>query len=285
MKKIFLITLLCLSLVKLKAQEGIVFKMQYMPNRTYKSTIGIAVKVNAEVTGSQSVIDKLKSQGISSPVEGNLAAGITGEMKTGSMGVDNAVPMDMEYKVSNISANANGKDFPIPPMVTEKEINIKGRITRDGQLQLVDSAQGKAVSDSTKARMQHIISMVQKEIRFPSRPLKVGDSFTDTIPIHIPGHGDSYMQANAKAVYKLVSVANGNAYFGVVPTFILNFKMHDATIDITGMGIGRLIYSIKDNFPISKETTMNIKIKVTSDKVNIDGTSTVTAHYTCTINQ
>ena len=285
MKRLFFILLLCSFLAQLKAQDGVVFKMQYMPDRTYKTTADLSVKVNTDVTGSRETIEKLKSEGITPPVDGNLAAGFTGEMKSGALAADKSIPMDMDFKITSISASANGKDFPIPPKLAEKDIKLKGRVSGDGKLQLEVSDEQRPVSDSLKARMQHILSLVQSEIRFPARALKPGDSFTDTIPIKIPGRNGSFVQVSATAVYKLVSISGGNAYFGVMPTFSVNYKMQDASVAVTGMGIGRLIYSIKDNFPVSRETTINIKFKVISAKANLDGTSTLSSHYACTINQ
>ena len=96
------------------------------------------------VTGDQQLIDKLNSQGITQPVNANLSVGLNGDTKTGAMGADKTFPLNMDYKISNISVTANGKQMPIPPKVTEKDLKMVGHISEDWKLHM-DSAEGKKV--------------------------------------------------------------------------------------------------------------------------------------------
>ena len=53
---------------------------------------------------------------------------------------------------------------------------------------------------------------------------------------------------------------------------------------MSGTGTGKMVYSMKDSFPLSKTANINMKIKVTTPKVNVDGTAVVVSKYDCTIN-
>lgn len=284
MKKTFLLILLCLSLIQVKAQQGVVFKIKYLPNRNYQSTISADVKFNVTVTGDQQILDKLKSQGITQPVNADLSIALGGFLKTGALGTDNSMPVNIDYKLSDISVTANGKQLPIPPKATEKDIKLLGHIGQDWKLK-IDSADGKAIADTAEKKMQQMMGMIQKQIQFPDKPLKPGDTFTQGSPMTIPlDKNGNDIKVNAGVIYKLVSISDGKAYFELTPNFSLNFQIKDINVAMSGSGTGKMVYSIKDSFPLSKEGNINMKIKVTSTKINVDGTAAITSKYDCTIN-
>lgn len=284
MKKIFLIAFICLGFTQLWAQQGLVFKIKYLPNHNYQSNISVDMKANATVTGDQQIIDKLKEQGITQPVNANLSMALSGIMKTGALGADQSMPVNMDYKINNISVSANGNQVPIPPKATEKDIKMVGHISQDWKLK-IDSANGKAVADTAQQKMQQMMNMLQKQVQFPDKPLKPGDSFTQGAPMNIPvGKDGSSAKVDVGITYKLVRIADGKAYFDLIPNFNMNLQVGKASVVMGGTGTGSMVYSIKDNFPLSKEGTINMKIKVTSPKINVDGTAVVTSKYDCVIN-
>ncbi|HTD42395.1 MAG TPA: hypothetical protein VK671_17320 [Mucilaginibacter sp.] len=284
MKKIYLLVFLCLSLTQLRAQQGVVFKIKYLPNHNYQSTISADVKFNVTVTGDQQIIDKLKSQGITQPVNANLSIALGGFLKTGALGADNSMPVNIDYKLNNISVNANGKQMPIPPKATEKDIKLSGHVSQDWTLK-IDSADGKAVADTAENKMQQMMNILQKQIQFPDKPLKPGDSFTQGAPMTIPLDKDGHnINIDAGIIYKLVRISDGKAFFDLTPNFKLNFQMKDISVDMSGTGTGKMVYSIKDSFPLSKEGNISMKIKVISPKINVDGTAVITSKYDSTIN-
>jgi len=283
MKKFFLLLVVCASVSQLKAQNGVVFKIKYLPGRNYATMVNVGMKINATLSGDQQLIDKLSAQGITQPMNASLSLSINGNTKTGVLNSDKTFPLNMDYKIADISVEANGKQFPIPPKATDKDIKASGHITQDWQLQ-IDSADGKKVNDTTSKKMQQMLDMFQKQIQFPDKPLKPGDTFTQGAPMNIPVKGTDNIVVNASTTYKLVSIADGKAYFDIVPNFSMDFKIKTIAVNVIGTGTGKMVYSIKDSFPISKEGTVNLKIKVTSDKINVDGTAVVTTKYSCTIN-
>lgn len=284
MKKIYLLVFMCFGFTQLWAQKAILFKIKYMPNRNYQSNISLDMKINATVTGDQQILDKLKEQGITQPVDANFSIALGGMMKTGALGSDNTMPLNMDYRISNISVTANGKQMPVPPKVTEKDIKMVGHISPDWKIK-IDSADGKVVMDSTEKKMQQMMNMVQKQIQFPDKPMKPGDTFTQGSPMTIPlDKNGNNIQIDADIIYKLVSVSDGKAYFDMTPNFTMNFKLRNTSVDMSGTGTGKMVYSLKDNFPLLKEANISMKLKVSSPKINVDGTATVISKYECTIN-
>ena len=52
--------------------------------------------------------------------------------------------------------------------------------------------------------------------------------------------------ANAKSVYKLVSITGGNAYFDVrYKLWIMSIPIQGDAINLTGSGTGKLVYDLK----------------------------------------
>jgi len=284
MKKICLIALLCLIFIQVKAQDGATFKIKFKPNYTYKSDISVNMKLDANATGDPDIIDKLKSSGITNPITALLDMGFNGVMKTGSTGADNSFPLTMDYKIAKLSVSANGQEAPIPPSVSEKDIKIVGSISQDGVMS-IDSAAGKKADDSTKNQMKQMMELFQKKIQFPAKAMKPGESFTQTTPMNLPmGKNGGNINVNYSTTYKLVSISDGKAFFDVVPNFSMDFSIQKIAINMSGTGLGKMVYSIKDNFPISNEGNFTLKLKVTSAKVNVDATGDIKTSSTTVIN-
>jgi len=283
MKKIYLYALLCLSFTQLKAQDGVVFKIKYLPNHNYQSTIDMGLKLNLTITGDPQILEKLSSQGITQPVKADIKLGMGGTLKTGAMLSDNTFPLTIDYKISELSVSANGKQIPIPPKITETEIKGSGHASKGWQIQL-DSVMGKKIADTAQQKMKQMMDLVQKQIQFPDKPLKPGDSFTQGGPMNIPISEGNNIKMSAGVTYKLISISDGKAFFDMTPNFSMDFTMKGVAINFNGTGTGKMVYSIKDNFPLSKDGTINMVLKVNAGKVNVDGTAVVTTSYTGTVN-
>jgi hypothetical protein len=285
MKKIYFLALLCLPFA-LKAQQGVVFKIKYQPDRNYTMNVSMGMKMTANVTGDSAVINKLKSSGITSPVNVDFELGMGGTMKSGHAGADNSFPLVMDYKINNLTVSANGNQAPIPPSVSEKDIRMVAHVSHDGVI-MIDSANGKRTDDTTREKMKQMMGLFQKQIQFPDKPMKPGDSFTQSSPMTIPlgtkVGGD--IKINYSVTYKLNNIADGKAYFDILPTFSMDFSIQNkVSVNMSGTGTGKMVYSIKDNYPLSNQGTFNMKLKVNAGKVNVDGDAVITANSTSTIN-
>jgi hypothetical protein len=283
MKKLYTLALLCLFVSQLRAQQGVVFKVKYMPQKTYQSSVSVGAKLNINLSGDPKFIDMLKSQGITPPIIASLNMGLGGTIKTGILSADNTFPLAIDYKISNLAVEANGKQVPIPANATEKSIKVIGHVNADGQIK-IDSAEGRKVNDTTEHKMQQMMDLMQKQIKFPDKPMKPGDSFVQGAPMNIPVGKDNNVKIEGGITYKLIRIADGKAYFDMIPAFSMNLTIKNTTVTMTGTGTGKMVYSIKDNFPLSKDAKFTMKIKVVSEKVNVDGTADITSTYTCAIN-
>ncbi|HTI59970.1 hypothetical protein [Mucilaginibacter sp.] len=275
MKKICLLAFLSVPFIQLKAQDAVVFKLRYLPNHVYNMSVMMGMKISANVSGDQSFIDKLNSEGITQPVKANFQIGMTDKMATGPAGTDKMMPLTADFRLDSIFADIGGKQPPIPPNIAGKNIKMFGRASQENLSVLIDSVAGKKTSDSSQMKMRQMMGLVQKQIKFPEKALKPGDSFTQSTPMNIPITRDNSIKIDAAITYKLVSISDGKAYFDLIPNLDINLNLPKATVNITGSGSGKLVYSIKDDFPLSRDVNFKMVVKVTSEKVNVDGTADI----------
>ena len=153
---------MCFSLTQVKAQKGVVLKVKYLPNHDYQTSLSMDMKLVASVTGDQQIIDKLNSQGITQPINANVSLAMAGDSRTGAVAADKTFPINIDYKINNISVSANGKEVPIPPKVTEKDLKLVGHVSEDWKIQ-IDSAEGKKVTDSTEKKMKQMMNIPATE--------------------------------------------------------------------------------------------------------------------------
>jgi hypothetical protein len=268
-----------------RAQESTVYKIKYLPNKNYQMSMKMGMKLTGTISGDTAVINKLKSSGITQPVNVSMDFGLNANMKSGSVGSDGSFPLVVQYKIDHINVSLSGKQIPIPPKISETNLRMVGRVGSDG-IFTIDSVAGKKANDSTQKQMKQMMGLFQKQVQFPNKALKPGDTFTQTVPFNLPvgknGGGDVHI--NYSTTYKVTDISGGKAYFDVTPTFSLDFSMQKAKASISGTGTGKMVYSIKDNFPISHDGDFNMTIKVDADKVKVDGNAVITGTTSTVIN-
>jgi hypothetical protein len=269
MKKLLYLALLLIGF-NVEAQKGIVFKMKFLPDHDYNGTVNMTINCKVNLSGDKDVLDKLETQGITQPITANVVMKMGGDTKTGAIGSNNIFPLTMNYKIDQLTVNLNGKEIPVPIPATANAITIYGHMGADGKL-TADSLGGNKMKDTAQQKISQMMNSFQQRIIFPDRPLHIGDTFTQDMPLGIPLAGN--MKADAKTVYKLVNISNGNAFFDVTQSMNMAIPIKTETLTLTGSGSGKLIYDIKNNFPIDFKSNMTLKFLGNIEKVAIDATA------------
>jgi len=280
MKKIIYLALLLIAF-KAEAQKGVVFKIKYLPNHTYDGTIGIKISANVNLSGNDTIVSKLQQQGISLPVSVNLALKIKGDMRTGSKSAEGIFPLSMKYNVDELSGDLNGKSFPIPMDKLKTGVQMYGHIEPGGTVK-ADSIAGQKLNDASAQNFSKMMDLVQKNIKFPDHPIKVGESFTQDVPLNIPVTGNMHM--DSKVVYTLVNIADGKAYFDIQQTMDMRIPIQGDAISLSGSGAGKMVYSIKDNFATAYSADMDIKFTGQIKTLKIDASAKMMMEYKYDIN-
>ncbi len=282
MKKVLLITIMASFVSLVIAQKSVTFKMKYLPNHNYDMAMNMAMNFKVNLSGNDDIISKLESQGITQPLNADVKMDMGGNTKTGNAAADGTFPMTMNIKLNNVSVQLSGKDIPIPTDKIKTNTTIYGHSDVNGKLK-ADSVTG-SVKDTASKKIAQLMNSIQNKIKFPDHPLKVGDTFTQDLPLNIPMSQSSDSEAAVKAVYKLVSIANGNAVFEVTQTVDMKLNIQQATLTIAGTGAGTVTYSIKNSFPTDYKSKLDLKIDGQFSSLVIKGTATMDASYTYVIN-
>ena len=281
MKKILYLPLVFLAF-QIQAQQNLVFKIKYLPNRSYDGAITMGMVVHVDLSGDTAILAKMKSQGLSSPLALNMDMKMDGTTKTGAPDGNQTFPIKMGYKVGNLSLDLNGNSIPIPSEKLGNGVSIYGHVGPDGKIK-ADSIGGAKMGDTSQEKVAKLMNAIQKQIQFPEHPMKIGETFTQDMPMSIPMGGNN-MDLNSNVVYKLVSISDGNAYFDVQQSMNMSVPVAGATVNVSGAGAGKLVYSIKNNFATDYNTSINLKVTGQVKTLKIDATATMNMEYKYVIN-
>ncbi|HVW95711.1 MAG TPA: hypothetical protein VHA56_07065 [Mucilaginibacter sp.] len=282
MNKALLFFVFLLACLKLSAQKSTTFRMQYAPGHTYAMTTEMSMDFNVDLSGDQDITDKLSAQGITSPVKATMTMTMEGNTQTGEADGQHVFPVTMKVNLDKMTMKLGERDIPIPAIANKPTI-IYGHVLQDGKIK-ADSLNGQYVADSSSSRVAQIMNNAQYKIKFPDHPLKVGDTFVQDMPFAIPMAQNENGATAIKATYKLTGINDGKAYFDVDQQVDMKLNFKGVIISITGGGSGKMIYSVKDNFPVDYTTNMNIKLDGQVNTLMIKGSFTVVGETKYVIN-
>ncbi len=275
MKKLFIYALLCLSFTQLKAQKGIIFKIKYSPDKTYQASTDMKMKFNVTLSGNAEVLSKLEEQGITQPLVLDMGMSATYAINTGHLNADKSFPLIFNNVSRDIRGTINGKDIPIPAMPSTGKVYARWQ-QQEGKL-TIDSISGKSMLDSATQKMtSKMVSAITNQVKFPDREIKIGETFTQDMPLNIPVAANN-MALNVKITYKLISIADGKATFDVLQSMDMTLPIKQGTFKINGDGKGLMVYNIKANFPESMKSDLTLKFSGEIDTLNVNGIATISA--------
>lgn len=280
MKKLLLLPLLLLVL-KLQAQQETIFKIKYLPNHSYVGGMSLGAVGNINVSGNDTVIKKLAAQGLTMPLVLNLNMKMNTDTKTGAATAQ-GFPLTMKFNFDTLDISVNGNKVPVPMEKLGSGMTVYGHGSKDG-IFMSDSVSGMgAKKDTAKSKMDQMVNNLQKNIKFPDHPMKIGESFTQGLPLSLP-MGNGNMNLKAETVYTLTNIADGKAYFDVKPSLNMTIPIKGNNLTLTGTGSGKMVYSIKDHFATDYTTTLNLKLNGEVEKLQIDATLNFQMGYKYTI--
>ncbi|WP_448701809.1 hypothetical protein ACFGVR_06115 [Mucilaginibacter sp. AW1-3] len=270
MKKIFAISAVLLTAVlSAKAQKEVLFKMKTLPDHQYSLNMKMNMDMNMEGA----------PQGANgAPQKMQMEMGMKMEMKTGRVNSKKEFPISMDMEMSPSTMTVNGKTTPIPNAAVNAMPTMYGKCTLDGWPH-IDSISGKTMTDSMKTAMNTMMEGFQSQLKFPDKPMKIGETFVQNMPFNIPIMGAG-MKSDLKVTYKLISISGGKANFDTNYTMDIDMaanKSMPAAMHMTGGGNGTMEYDIAVNYPThyiqnmdmnmtmpagGKDMTMKMKMKM-----------------------
>ena len=268
MKFIKLVILICgftLSIQQLKAQNGIVFKIKYLPNRKYVSSSKVNSNMSMNIEGNKALLDKIAASGTKLPIEivGENFTKIT--TTTGDYNKDKILPFVSSYTDNWSKQTVAGKvvkadEGPLYGQVIYGHVNAENKMS-------VDSIPSNKLSDTLKKIISGTISRITQQVAFPDKPLKVGESFIQELPLNIPLSGVN-MSMTIKITYVFKSLENEIAHFDVTQAINYDFSQNSKGMSLigkaSGTGPGMLDYYVKENMikQLTADLTLNFDMKI-----------------------
>jgi hypothetical protein len=270
MRKLTYLIVLCLLSAGASAQQAIKFKYGYSPKQTY--TLNNKMNMDMEMTmgGDSAAMAKIAASGMKQPMMMKMDMTSAADIKTGAANPAKAVPFTLTYASLTTKTTVNGVETPTPKSPLLDQV-IKGTIDADGKMH-IDTITGAAVNEQMKTAMTKMVNSMQAQIKFPEKPMAIGETFTNDIPMSIPAAGIN-MDFALKATYKLTAIKDNLAYFDTMSHFDMDLNTQANGITIngkgTGGGPGKMVFNIKNNFPQSMigDIDMNFNMDVKPMKI------------------
>jgi hypothetical protein len=282
MKRIVLLSLFTLVFTQLKAQQTIVFKFKYLPNHNYASNITMHNNIELNFRGTEEELEKLKGEGVHNPMAIVGATSMDYNVKTSSYNKGQIFPVLISYTNVVNKQLMDGKELPLPKNDLIGR-NIYGHSDLSGALS-VDSVSGKSNNkDSLVNIVATILKTINKQIKFPEKGIKIGELFTQDMPMNLPIMGNSVPVA-MKITYKLTDVKDGIGYFDVGQTTTFSMTTERGPLDIKGKGTGKLQFSIKDSFPVHYESNTELNYNMVISNFTVDGLAKISTVFDTKIN-
>jgi len=258
MRNLLLIALSLFSISSCAQKQEIVFKSEVKPNTQYVTVIKTSSTTKMDFKGAEEKVQAIKSQGITLPMVVGNSIELKTDMRTGSLESNETFPAYIEYGDVVSTQVSNGEESKLESPISG--IRIEGYY--DPQIFRVDTIIGDKIDENTRYTLRSTLENVQEQITFPEKPLKVGDSFTQRLPMSIPVAGLEPVQVLIETTYVLSSIENYIARFDIEQDIRLDATVKQTNIESSGTGTGISEYDINNQYITKYKTDSDISLKI-----------------------
>ena len=163
----------------------------------------------------------------------------------------------------------DGKLMPAKPNEIQEK-KIFAHSDAGGKLKIDSIAGASSNKDSVIKVIASIMENFNREIKFPENGMKIGDSFTQDLPMNLPIMG-STVRVAMNLIYKLTGTKDDIAYFDVDQTAAFNLPTQYGPVNIKGAGNGKMEFSIKKSFPIKYDSNSELTYTMEIENLSIGG--------------
>jgi hypothetical protein len=259
-KKITIVLLILISMTSC-AQESVLFKTEFKPNKKYKTQLKTTSYTEIEFIADQEIIDRIKNQGIKLPMITESETNMSTDIITRELDENGEFSATMEYgkiiSTTTINGETSTKEKPYSGMKILGKYDIENKFK-------VDTIIGDKVSEQMRTVLKTTLENVQQAVKFPEKPMKVGDTFKSEIPMTIPMEGMNPIYIKINMEYLLKEIKENKAFFDLKQTVSLDISQDQLNVTASGTGTGTSKYNIKENYltKYKSELPMDMTIKV-----------------------
>jgi hypothetical protein len=285
MKKLLFSTLFLIGALQCHAQQTFLFRIKFLPKHNYASTVHTSMDMQMTMSGTEQQMKEMEKQGVKQPITITSISDKNLNIITGSVSDQNVFPFKLKYVAFTSKMLINGEEkkdeSPLTGNVIYGHTNLEGKSN-------IDSIPGKIINENLKNAITLMVNSLQGLVKFPDKPLNVGESFSQDIPLTIPVAGIN-MQMTIKINFKLISVTDNMANFDLDETLVFDMKTNEENVNFigrgSGKGSGKLIYSIKDNYPVNMDQALDFNFNIDTKDMKIDAKAkSLASHKTIVTN-
>lgn len=272
MKKLLLTFALGLPVLHSFAQDEILFKAKMSPNTTYKVVMSTNSASTVDFEADQQILDQIAASGTTLPMEVNAEQSFTTTTKTGVKNTYDEFSFTTTYEDIYANQSLNGVSTPSQesPLQGAK---IYGLISEDINLK-VDSVTGNLAPELKSAVIQ-MTEQLMKNVKYPEKPMKIGDEFKQEVPMTVPMAGASPIQIMIVTTYKLKDITDNKAYFDLDQELKLQGDMEGGNMEAEGSGTGSSVYDIAHNFITDTSSDLNMSFSVKTAQLTVKAKANV----------
>jgi hypothetical protein len=278
-KGIILLPVICLLAISARAQRSIQFKIKYVPEHRYESTVSMTSNIEMNIENlSKDDSDRLIKQGITMPLSLSITILSDLSISAGGLNAQNTFPITFRFNSVKRTGTLNGKEMPGElTALTGAELHATSTQTDDLHL---DSISGRSLDTSLRKELTAMFNGVISELRLPEKTVKVGDTLMLKIPYNIPMNGAD-AAITVTEIYKLISIKKGLAKFDIDQSSQLSIANIKSGQKMAGKGggHGEMIYDIKQNFPKSINRDLSIDYEMKYKGRLVKGKATIGSYY------
>jgi hypothetical protein len=233
--------------------EGIILKVRYLPEKTYKISNIRGTETVITYSGQEIAMRKLKSMKIKNPTISKVKTKTEMELVTGKSSTEKSCPVNLTYKKT---MSLDGKNEIPEGTVLEGEIS--------GEFMPIFSKVISGTLDfDQKSQLLQMVRSTFEQFNFPEKRIKIGDQFLTERPATLPMEG-SVIETMVTTTYKLIGIKNNMAQFELSQSYLMTPKIMDNSFKGSGSGKGKLSYDIGNSlitdYSIKTELVMNKKL-------------------------
>lgn len=220
MKKIITTFLFVSSSIVGFAQETFQFKVKFHPESTYQMDMSMQMNMQMNMEGDEKISNELKQ------IETKIDMDFQTLTVTKVIDKEGNLPFEISYKKLDSKMNVNGQEIPMNQDAITKEllkIKINGIENDKGREYSSDGMIGNL--SNMKDLYDNMMNSMSMFTFFPKEVFKIGDTHEVIIPFKMPLQQGVNIDMNIKAIYKLLKIVDGKAYFDVEMTSVGNMKM------------------------------------------------------------
>jgi predicted transcriptional regulator len=261
-KNIIALTFLLIPTL-LRSQDGILFKVVQKENKHYRSSTTLTTESKINYQADESFLSRLKEKGVHLPIVVKQHQIFIMSTSTGEKNSDGKIPFSgkldsiesTQYINDKLQDKSNSASF-------DTTFGMSGFYDNDSTI--INEIHGRNIAPSMKEALKNTISQTLKSVKFPKKPIRVGESFSQSVPISIPVQGVMEVKMIMLITYTLKDLNLQFGYFDIIQDYSLTSDMDSAKVSMAGNGHGKMIYDRTEHQMTSMTTQSSVEMKVTA---------------------